>query len=146
MQFIVYYSRCIVLHFQLLQLVRLTGWWSTFFGTRLNYKTTKYIRIKGILHSIELRMPRRTKYMKERNILGESHVYSYGTPSVVHIGRENGWANSLLSLKFATWWNPKHPSQISTRQCECNSISQLYFGTIRDVQTTDKWSIKQIYT
>ena len=25
------------------------------------------------------------------------------------------WADSLLSLAFATWWNPKHPSYKSSR-------------------------------
>ena len=66
-------------------------------------------------------------YMRERNFLGESHVYSYGTTSVFHIGRENRWEDGLLSLAFATRWNPKHPSYLSTRLF-CNSISQLCWG------------------
>ena len=36
MQCIVFQSRCIVLHFQLLKLVRLTDRWSTFYETRMN--------------------------------------------------------------------------------------------------------------
>ena len=39
----------------------------------MNYKTTEYLRMKGVLDSIELRMRRRADYMRERNILGESH-------------------------------------------------------------------------
>ena len=91
------------------------------------YKTTEYLRMKGVLDSVELRMLRRADYMRERNILGESHVYSYGTPSVLHIGWEIGRADSLLSLAFATRWNPKHPSYVSIRLF-CNSISQLCCG------------------
>ena len=106
-----------------------------------NYKTTEYLRMKGVLDTIELRMLRRADYLRERNILGESHVYSYGTLSVFHIGRENRWADSLLSLSFATPWNPKHPSYVSTRLF-CNSISQLCCGeqTIWDAQSY--WQVK----
>ena len=82
--------------------------------------------MKVVLDSIELRMLRRADYMRERNILGESHICSYGTPSVFHIGRENGWADSLLSLVFETRWDPKDPSYVNTRLF-CNSISQLCF-------------------
>ena len=97
--------------------------------------------MKGVLDSMELRMLRRADYMRERNILGESHVYSYGTPSVLHIGWEIGRADSLLSLAFATRWNPKHPSYVSTRLF-CNSISQFSCGeqTIWDVQSY--WQVK----
>ena len=56
------------------------------------YKTTEYLRMKGVLDFTELQMLRRANYMRERNILGESHVYSYGTPSVFHFGWEIGWA------------------------------------------------------
>ena len=105
------------------------------------YKTTEYLRMKSVLDSIELRMLRRADYMRERNILGESHVYSYRTPSVSHIGWEIGWADSLLSLAFATRWNPKHPSYVST-QLFCNSIWQICCGeqTIWDVQSY--WQVK----
>ena len=68
----------------------------------LTNKTTEYLRMKGVLDSIEWRMLRRTDYLRQRNILGESHAYSNGTLSVFHIGQENGWADSLLSLAFAT--------------------------------------------
>ena len=77
------------------------------------YKTTEYLRVKGALDSIELRMLRRADYLRECNILEESHIYSHGTPSVFHFGREIGWADSLLSLAFATRWNPKHLSYVS---------------------------------
>ena len=101
-----------------------------------NYKTTEYLRMKGILDSIDLRMLGRADYIRERSIFGESHVYSYGTPSVFHFGREIGWVDSLLSLAFAARWNPKHRSYGSTRLF-CNSISQLCCGeqTIWDVQS-----------
>ena len=64
---------------------------------------------------------RREDYMRERNILGESHVYSYGTLSVFQVGRKIGWEN-LLSLAFPTRLKPKHPLYVSTRLF-CNSIS-----------------------
>ena len=69
--------------------------------------------------------------MRECNILGELHVYSYGTPSVFHIGREKGWSDSLLYLEFETRWNPKHPSYVSTRLF-CNSILQICCGSATD--------------
>ena len=50
------------------------------------YKTTEYLRIEGVLDFIELRMLRTADYLRQRNILGESNVYSYGTPLVFHIG------------------------------------------------------------
>ena len=51
-----------------------------------NYKTTEYLRMKGVLNSIELRMLRRVDYMRGRNILGESHVQSYVTPAALMLG------------------------------------------------------------
>ena len=83
--------------------------------------------MKTVLDSIELQMLRRADYMREHNILGESHVHSYRTLSVFHIGWGNGWADSMLSLAFVTRWNQKHPSYVSTRLF-CNSISQLCCG------------------
>ena len=71
--------------------------------------------MKDVLNSFELRMLRRAGYLRERNIFGESHVYSYGTLPVFHIGQEIGWADSLLSLAFATRWNPKHLSYVRIR-------------------------------
>ena len=38
------------------------------------YKTTEYLRIKGVLGSIEWDRLRRVDYMRERNILGEIHL------------------------------------------------------------------------
>ena len=93
-------------------------------GVSKIYKTTEYLRMKGVLDSIKLRMLRRADYMREHNILGESHVYSYRTLSVFHIGWVNGWTDSMLSLAFATRWNQKHSSHVSTRLF-CNSMSQL---------------------
>ena len=52
-----------------------------------NYKTTEYLRMNGVLDSIELQVLRRADYMRERNILGESHILSYEKQSV----RVNGW-------------------------------------------------------
>ena len=83
--------------------------------------------MKGVLDSIELRMLRRADYMRECNVFGESHVYGYGMSPVFHIAQEIGWADSLLSLIFATGWNPKHPSYVSTCLF-CNSISKLCCG------------------
>ena len=51
------------------------------------YQTTEYLRMKGVLDSIELRMLRRADYLRERNTLRESHAHSYETQSV----RVNGW-------------------------------------------------------
>ena len=53
---------------------------------------------------------RKADCMIERNILGESHDYSYGTSSVFPVGRKIEWADSLLSIAFTTRWKPKHPS------------------------------------
>ena len=52
-----------------------------------SYKTTEYLHMEGVLDSIEIRMLRRADYMKERNILRQSHIHSYETQSV----RVNGW-------------------------------------------------------
>ena len=51
-----------------------------------NNKTTDYLHMKGVLDSIELQMLRRVDYLREHNILGESHVQSYVTPSVLMLG------------------------------------------------------------
>ena len=48
MQCIVRQSRCIALHFQLLQLVRLTGLWSTFYETRINRLTGQHLFLNEI--------------------------------------------------------------------------------------------------
>ena len=105
------------------------------------YKTTEYLRMKGVLDSIELWMLRRADYMRERNILGESHNCSYKTLPVFHFWQEIGWAGSLLSLAFAARWNPKDPSYVSTRLFR-NSILQLCCGeqTIWNVQSY--WQMK----
>ena len=99
--------------------------------------------MKGVLDSIELSMPRRADYMRDRNILGESHVHSYFWNAVSPFYWVSyGWARSLLSLAFTARWNPKHPSYVSTRLF-CNSISQLCCGeqTIWDVQSY--WQVKK---
>ena len=92
----------------------------------VNYKTTKYLHMKGVLDSIELRMLRRADYMRECNILGESHIYSYRTLSVFHFG----WTDSLLSLAFTTWWNPKHPSN-TTMEIRKKMWRRFYFNSCR---------------
>ena len=69
----------------------------------------------GVFDSIELRMLRRADYVRERNLLRDSHVHSHETHSVHKLGWETGWAHSLLFLAFATRLNQKHPSYISIR-------------------------------
>ena len=88
--------------------------------------------MQGVLDSTELRMLRRVDYLRDRNILGESHVQSYVTPSVLMLGGLR-WADSLLSLAFATRWNPKHPSYVSTWFfcVECRLYEMF--------KATDKW-------
>ena len=103
--------------------------------TTMNYKTTKYLRMKGVLDSIELRMLRRADYLRECNISGESHVCSYETLSVFHIGWEIGWEDSLFSLAFATRWNPKHPSYVSTHLI-CNSNRGIFLAKFAKVLRT----------
>ena len=97
--------------------------------------------MKSVLDCIELQVLRKAGYLKYSNILGESHFNSYGTLSVFHIGQEIGWADSLYSVAFATRWNPKHPSYVSTLLF-CSSITQLCCGeqTIWDVQAY--WQVK----
>ena len=48
--------------------------------------------------------------MRERDIIGGSHVQSYVTPSVLML--DGLWVYSLLSLAFATRWNPKYSSHL----------------------------------
>ena len=56
---------------------KLQGQSSQFFEeNRRNYKTTEYLRMKSVMDSIELRMLKRVDYMREHNILGESHIQS----------------------------------------------------------------------
>ena len=103
--------------------------------------------MKDVLNSFELRMLRRADYLRERNIFGESHVYSYGTLPVFHIGQEIGWADSLLSLAFATRWNPKHLLYVSTRCFVAPSPSSAAESRLYEIfKPTDKRSIKQIHT
>ena len=100
----------------------------------MNYKTTKYLCLKDVLDSNELQMLRRADYMRECNILRESHVWNkVGT----------GYAESLLSLAFVAQWNPKHPTCISIRLF-CNFTSQFCCRkqTIWDVQSY--WQAKFI--
>ena len=49
--------------------------------------------------SIELRMLSRAEYVRERNLLKDSHVNSHETQSVHKLGWETGWADSCF-LKF----------------------------------------------
>ena len=82
---------------------------------RFTKQPNTYLRIKGVSDSIGLQMLRRVDYPRERNILGVSHVFSFGTPSIFHIGREIEGADSLLSLALKTRWNPRNPLYVSTR-------------------------------
>ena len=110
-----------------------------------NYKTTEYLRMKGVLDSIELWVLRRADYMRVRNILGESHVHSYFWNAVsTFYWVSYGWARSLLSLAFTARCNPKHPSYVSTGLFS-NSISQVCCGeqTIWDVQSY--WQVKKVF-
>ena len=65
-------------------------------------------------------MLRRANYERKRKLLRDSHAQSHKTQSVHKLGWETGWADSLLSLAFATRWNQKHPS------CSSAAESRLY--------------------
>ena len=96
--------------------------------------------MQGVLDSIELRMLRRVDYLTDRKILGESHVQSYVTQSVLVLGWV-GWADSLLSLAFATRWNPKHLSYVSTWFFVTPSPSSAAECRLYEMfKPTDKWS------
>ena len=49
-----------------------------------NYKTIEYLRIKGVLVSIEWRILRRVACMRERNIFGETHLLWHACRVVMH--------------------------------------------------------------
>ena len=66
---------------------------------RNDLQNNRILIMKGALDSIKLQMLRRADYLRERNVLRESHVHSYETQSV----RENGWElggrySALLSI------------------------------------------------
>lgn len=51
---------------------------------QINYKTIEYLRIKGVLVSIEWRILRRVACMRERNIFGETHLLWHPCRVVMH--------------------------------------------------------------
>ena len=67
---------------------------------RSDLQNNRILIMKGVLDSIKLQMLRRADYLRERNVLRESHVHSYETQSA----RENGWElggrySALLSTR-----------------------------------------------
>ena len=97
----------------------------------------------SVLDLIELGMLRRADFM---NIFGQLHIYSCGASAVFHTKREVGWVDTLLTSAFATQWNSKHLSYLST-WLFCNSIPQLCWReqiVFERFQATEKWRIKYI--
>ena len=82
--------------------------------------------MKGVLDSIELRMLRRADYLPTQ--LPTHLLVLTAFRSCEHVTLEGCCAlsYSLLSLAFATRWNPKHPSYVSTRLF-CNSARMFLF-------------------
>ena len=83
--------------------------------------------MKGVLDSIELRMLRRADYLPTQ--LPTHLLVLTAFRSCEHVTLEGCCAlsYSLLSLAFATRWNPKHPLYISTRLfCKHNETNQAF--------------------
>ena len=83
-------------------------------AARWNYKTTKYLRMKAVLDSIELRMLRRADYLPTRFPTQNEILTAFCSCKHVTLQGCYTLSYSLLTLAFATWWNPKHPSYVST--------------------------------
>ena len=85
--------------------------WLLVFSFYLRFlKTTKYVHMVGVFDSIRLW---KRRDVIECNVLRDSHVHSQKIQTLHKLGSRIGWAHSLLSLAFTTWWNQKHPSYIS---------------------------------
>ena len=80
----------------------------------MELQKTRYLRMKGVLDSIELRMLRTGDYLPT-----QSHptqvLMALRSFEPVTIQGCYGLSDSLLSLAFTTEWNPKHPAYVSTR-------------------------------
>ena len=81
--------------------------------------------MKGVLDSIELRMLRRADYLPSQ--FPTQYVILTAFRSCKRVTLQGCYAlsYSLLSLAFATRWNPKQPSYVSTRLF-CEAKISLY--------------------
>ena len=70
--------------------------------------------MKGVLDSIELRMLRRADYMPTHFPAQYEILTAFRSCKRVTLQGCYALSDSLLSLAFATRWNPKHSSYIST--------------------------------
>ena len=76
--------------------------------------------MKGVLDSIELRMLRRAGYLPTHFPAKYEILMVFCSCKRVTLQGCYALSYSLLSLAFATQWNPKHPSYVST-QLFCKS-------------------------
>ena len=84
-------------------------------AARWNYKTTEYLRMKGVFNSIELRMLKRADYLPTQFPAQNEILTAFYSCKRVTLQGSYALSDILLSLTFATRWNPKHPSYVSTR-------------------------------
>ena len=83
-------------------------------AARWNYKTTKYLPMKGVMDSIKLRMLRRADYLPTRFPTQNEILMAFHSCKCVTLQGCYAVSDSLLSLAFTTQWNPKHLSYVST--------------------------------
>ena len=80
----------------------------------MELQKTRYLHMKGVLDSIELRMLRTGDCLPTQahptQVLTALRSFERVTLQGCY-----GLSDSLLSLAFATQWNPKHPTYVSTR-------------------------------
>ena len=81
-------------------------------GTLILLKIFKnnQIHMVGVFDSIKL-WERRD--VIECNVLRDSYFHSQKVQTLYKLWSRMGWAHSLLSLAFTTWWNQNYPSYIS---------------------------------
>ena len=81
--------------------------------------------MKGVLDSIELRMLGRADYLPTHFSAQYGILTAFRSCKRVTLQGCYALSYSLLSLAFATRWNPKHHSYVSTRLF-CNSCQHTW--------------------
>ena len=94
-------------------------------AVRQNYKTTEYLRMKGVFDSIELQMLRRAYYLPTHFPTQYEILTAFCSCERVTLQGYYALSYSLLFLAFATRWNPKQFSYVSTRLF-CNFYVACY--------------------
>ena len=82
-----------------------------------------HLRMKGVLDSIELQMLRRADYLPTQFPAQNEILTAFRSCKHVALQGYFTVSDSLLFLAFATQWNPKHLSYVSTRLF-CKSLAK----------------------